>query len=257
MARSLRVTRREFIRAMGATGLAIATLSLIPPIFNYIRPKIPRALPYPETRLVWPDGSPVRVDELEVNKHYIFSYPLINTPNFLINLGDEEGRPIGIRVKLNEVPVILEEPPILFMDRGRGFIEYEVPGSGRVYEVEGVGPNKSIVAYSAICQHFGCPYNLINFYPPGVEPPNARSDLAKRGAVIYCRCHGSLFDPYRGATVLLPPARRPQPFVKLEVRDGELWATSVVGPTIYGLICNTCAEPDKLVGSTTEVIEAR
>ncbi|MDM7275693.1 MAG: hypothetical protein P3X22_006210 [Thermoprotei archaeon] len=67
-----------------AGGLAI-------PIVKYIMPEIPRAHPYPQTRLVWGDGSPVKASDLEVNKVYLFNYPLHSTLNFLINLGNERG----------------------------------------------------------------------------------------------------------------------------------------------------------------------
>jgi hypothetical protein len=43
----------------------------------------------------------VRVEELEVNKKYIFFYPLKSTPNFLINLGDLNGRPVSVRVQVH------------------------------------------------------------------------------------------------------------------------------------------------------------
>ncbi|MDM7275695.1 MAG: hypothetical protein P3X22_006220 [Thermoprotei archaeon] len=56
---------------------------------------------------------------------------------------------------------------------------------------------------------------------------------------------------------MLNPPRRPLPFVKLEERNGGLWAVEVLGATIFGKFCNTCAtEEGELVGSETVVREA-
>jgi Rieske Fe-S protein len=250
-----RVNRRDFIKLLGVSGLGVATVGIGAPVVRYIMPSIPREHPYPVTRLVWSDGRPVRVEELEVNKKYIFFYPLKSTPSFLINLGDLNGRPVSVRVQVHSTMAPLNEEPFVFRQQG-GSIELTIPGYGRVYVVEGVGPNKSIVAYSAVCQHFGCPYPAIDFHPPGKPVPLARSEIVARGGVIYCTCHGGAYDPYRGAAVLLAPPQRPLPFVKLEERDGELWAVGMLGATIFGKFCNTCAEEEELVGSETVVREA-
>lgn len=249
--------RRDFMKILGAFGVVGAGGGLTIPIVKYIMPEIPRAHPYPQTRLVWGDGSPVKASDLEVNKVYLFNYPLHSTPNFLINLGNERGEPVGVRVKIyTNMPPLNEEPIIFELSQSRS-VEATVPGYGREYIVEGVGPHKSIVAYSAICQHFGCPYPALKFYPPGQTVPLARSEIVARGGVIYCACHGGAYDPYRGTAVLLNPPQRPLPFVKLEERNGGLWAVEVLGATIFGKFCNTCAtEEGELVGSETVVREA-
>ena len=255
MAGGARIDRRDFIKLLGVSGLAAATVGVGIPIVRYVMPSIPREHPYPITRLVWSDGRPVRVDELEVNKRYVFFYPLKSTPNLLINLGDANGNPVSVRVTLYTTMSPLNEEPIVFRLQG-GPVQLEVPGYGRQYVVEGVGPHKSIVAYSAVCQHFGCPYPAIDFHPPGRPVPLARSEIVARGGVLYCTCHGGAYDPYRGAAVLLAPPQRPLPFVKLEERGGELWAVGVLGATIFGKFCNTCAEEEELVGPETVVREA-
>ncbi|MFZ8792996.1 MAG: twin-arginine translocation signal domain-containing protein [Acidilobaceae archaeon] len=99
-----RVNRRDFIKLLGVSGLGVATVGIGAPVDRYIMPFIPREHPYPVSRLVWSDGRPVRVEELEVNevnKKYIFFYPLKSTPNFLINLGDLNGRPVSVRVQIH------------------------------------------------------------------------------------------------------------------------------------------------------------
>ncbi|MEM1898889.1 MAG: hypothetical protein QXD36_07350, partial [Sulfolobales archaeon] len=106
---------------------------------------IPKAHPYPITKLVWSDGSPVRVNELEANKAYIFNYLFKNTPNFLINLGDEKGNPIRIEVTLYTAMPPLAEESIVF--RVKIYVKESIPGFGSPYTVN---PHGSIVAYSAI-----------------------------------------------------------------------------------------------------------
>ncbi|MEM0497379.1 MAG: Rieske 2Fe-2S domain-containing protein [Acidilobaceae archaeon] len=249
-----KVQRRDFIKMLGIAGLLAGTGGISIPMLRFVMPSIPKAHPYPITKLVWSDGSPVRVNELEVNKAYIFNYPFKNTPNFLINLGDEKGNPIRIEVTLYTAMPPLAEESIVF--RVKDYVKESIPGFGSPYTVKGVGPHGSIVAYSAICQHFGCPYPAINFYAPGRSVPLARSKIVERGGVIYCVCHGGAYDPYRGAAILLDPPQRPLPFVILREENEELYAVNIVGATIFGKFCNTCGEEGDLVGSISVVKEA-
>ncbi|MCC6044691.1 MAG: twin-arginine translocation signal domain-containing protein [Desulfurococcaceae archaeon] len=145
-----RVNRRDFIKLLGVSGLAGATVGISIPVVKYIMPSIPKAHPYPITRLVWSDGRPVRVDELEVNKRYVFFYPLKSTPCFLVNLGDSNGVPVSVKVQVYITMTPLNEEPLVFKVK-EGSVELTVPGYGRSYVVEGVGPHRSIVAYSAVC----------------------------------------------------------------------------------------------------------
>ena len=131
----------------------------------------------------------MRVEELEVNKRYVFFYPLKPTPNILINLGDLNGRPVSVRVQVHSTMALLNEEPFVFRQQG-GSIELTVPGYGRVYVVEGVGPNKSIVAHSAVCQRFGCPYPAIDFHPPGI---GAITSLTLAFSHTYLSMAGSIF----------------------------------------------------------------
>ena len=251
------VSRRDFLKVLGVAGLAGVAGGLAPPIIRYIMPPIPEQHPFPRTKLVWEDGSPVKASELEVNTIYIFSYPLVNTPNFLLNLGDENGNPVTIPEA--EIPLMMDplnEESGLFKKTGNRVEIGKIPGIGGTYKFPGgVGPNNSIVAYSAICQHFACYYPAMRYFPPGVSPPNPPSEAVAKGAVIFCSCHGSTYDPYRGAVVLTSPAASPLPAVVLEwdKDTDELWAVKVVGATITGKFCNTCGKPEELIGDTTVV----
>ena len=59
------------------------------------------------------------------------------------------------------------------------------------------------VAYSAVCTHQAC-------------------TVAYKDGQLACPCHGSVFDPSKGATVLNGPANRPLPEVAIRVEGGEV-----------------------------------
>ena len=63
--------------------------------------------------------------------------------------------------------------------------------------------NGDFVAYSAICTHRGC-------------------TVAYSDDKLRCPCHGSVFDPARGAAVEAGPAPTPLPNIPVEVRNGEV-----------------------------------
>ncbi len=93
----------------------------------------------------------------------------------------------------------------------------------------GVGPNKDIVAFSAICQHLGC--IIEKYYPTGEPFYNG-----KYQKVMECPCHGSVYDVTQDAKVIAGPAPRPLPRVILEYDDstGDIYAVGMVGPVILG-----------------------
>jgi arsenite oxidase small subunit len=96
----------------------------------------------------------------------------------------------------------------------------------------GVGPDSDIVAFSDICQHLGCIYSVV---PKGTSPPCNGSYKAS-GPVGYCCCHGSIYDLANGAKVIGGPAPRPQPQVVLsfDSSTGDIYATGMTAPTIFG-----------------------
>ncbi len=106
-------------------------------------------------------------------------------------------------------------------------IKFDYPLIGRKnllidlgYRVEGgVGPNKSIVAYSMFCTHLGCSVEL--------DP--------EKGLLV-CECHQSEFDPRRSGWVVQGPAPTHLPMINLEVDSstGDIYAVSVSG-LIYGM----------------------
>jgi len=101
----------------------------------------------------------------------------------------------------------LEKQPNVLVDFGR-----PVPA--------GVGPNRSIVAYSRLCQHMGCEVE----YRPFARELN-------------CPCHQTRYDPERKGSIIQGVAMQPLPRVLLEVRRGAVWAVGIDG-LIYGYRSN-------------------
>jgi arsenite oxidase small subunit len=95
---------------------------------------------------------------------------------------------------------------------------------------EGVGPKRSIVAYSLFCQHMGCPVE----YQPRLRE-------------FVCPCHQSRYDPERLGSIIQGVAMQPLPRIRLQVRGGAVWAVGVDG-LIYGYRNNL--HPGKRVGGT-------
>ena len=63
--------------------------------------------------------------------------------------------------------------------------------------------NGDFVAYSAVCTHQGC-------------------TVKYKGGQLACPCHGSVFDPAKGAEVVAGPAQSPLPEIPVKVEGGEV-----------------------------------
>ena len=63
--------------------------------------------------------------------------------------------------------------------------------------------NGDFVAYSAVCTHQGC-------------------TVKYKGGQLACPCHGSVFDPAKGAEVVAGPAPSPLPEIPVKVEGGEV-----------------------------------
>jgi arsenite oxidase small subunit len=178
--------------------------------------------------LRWEGRGPLRTADLVPHKDYIFAYPYETTPCFLLDLG----RPL------------LEAP--MSLPAGGG---YNWPG--------GVGPKRSVVAYSAICPHtYTHPTRdtaMIHYFPP-----NKPATVAQRGEVITCCVHGSAFDPGHGAIPLQPPAEVPLATIVLEwdaTTDG-LQAIAILGRNVINEFYQSFPRKGRNeVGNYTEVSE--
>jgi rieske iron-sulfur protein len=77
---------------------------------------------------------------------------------------------------------------------------------------------EGVVAYSAVCTHQACPVNM----------------WSKDHDAFVCSCHGSVFDPKKGAEVIGGPAPRPLPSLGLKIADGAVVVASGFSSRVGG-----------------------
>jgi len=157
------------------------------------------ARPYARVRLVDEHGAPLRPASLAPHSNYVFQYPYASTPCFLLRLGSP-----------TQANALL---------RRRDGAAYEWRG--------GIGPDRSLVAFSAICAHkLAYPTREVSF----IRYQRERSSTSS-GHVIHCCADHSVYDPAEGARVVAGPAPQPLATIVLEhdpARD-ELHATGTIG----------------------------
>jgi Rieske Fe-S protein len=159
---------------------------------------------YSRARLVDAQGTPLKAAALPVDRNLIFHYPFSTTPCFLLKLGR--------RVKTSARLTTADK---------------------RAYEWKGgVGPDRAIVAYSAICAHqLAYPTREISFISYRTE----KSARNRHGNVIHCCAEHSQYDPAEGAKVLAGPAPQPLAAILLEhdaATDG-LTAVGTLGGEMF------------------------
>lgn len=164
--------RRIFLESCTAGVAGLSAAAALPAWAANARPK-----EYARALLVNERGDPIKASELRPQTNYVFHYPFEATPVFLLDLG----RAVA---------------PHALSTQERN--SYSWPG--------GVGRNRSIVAFSAICAH-----QLV--YPTrDVSFISFRRTRAQRGVqdgLIHCCAEHSQYDPARGAEVLSGPAKQP------------------------------------------------
>jgi Rieske Fe-S protein len=187
--------RRQFIQFCAASAAAAGS----PALAADARPQL-----YARTRLLDEHGSPLRAGAVPANRNFVFHYPFASTPCFLLNLG----RPAAASVSLRTA-------------------------SDRAYEWKGgVGPGRSIVAYSAICAHqLAYPTRDISFISYRVE----KSARNRHGNVIHCCAEHSQYDPAAGARVVAGPAPQPLAAILLEhdTLSDALYALGTLGGEMF------------------------
>jgi Rieske Fe-S protein len=154
---------------------------------------------YPRARLVDARGTPLRARAVAAQTNYVFHYPYASTPCFLLNLG----RP------LTAASTLTREDGTRYAWGG------------------GVGPTRSIVAFSAICAHkLAYPAREVSF----IRYQAAKTPTADAG-VIHCCADHSVYDPAGGARVVSGPAPQPLAAIMLDydAAADELWAIGTLG----------------------------
>ena len=163
--------------------------------------------PYPPALLTGPEGAPFTSARITPHENYIFLYPYVSTPCFLLALDGP--------IKPGEVPVPAEQ--------------------GSYRWAGGVGPGQAVVAYTAICPHQWIhperEFSMIRYYPPG----QGSILVGGRDRLITCCAHGSAFDPARGGRIEQVPADLPLAAIDLEwdPSTDRLTATGVRGIDIF------------------------
>ena len=187
--------RREFMKFCVASAAASGT----PALAADAQPHY-----YSRAKLVDESGAPLRSRAIPAERNLIFHYPYAATPCFLLNLA----KPVHATAHLKTASL---QP-------------YEWEG--------GVGPARSIVAYSAICAHkLTYPTREISFisYRAGKSPGN------KLASVIHCCSEHSQYDPADGGRVVAGPAPQPLAAILLEhdTRTDELYAVGTLGGELF------------------------
>jgi Rieske Fe-S protein len=137
---------------------------------------------HPRSLLVDSHGSPWQARQLKTGEAFLFNYPYTVSPVFLFAFEHE-----------------VKPAELVTEDKQR----YAAPG--------GVGPNKSIVAFSAICAHkLMYPTTAISFI--GLRS----GGRGEPQHVIHCCGDNSRYDPLHGARVIDGPAPQPLAAVLLE-----------------------------------------
>jgi arsenite oxidase small subunit len=185
------IGRREFMQICGAATAACTTT---------IANTAPTERKFERVKLVDVDGKAIRLQSLKSNHNYVFNYPYASTPCFLLNLDKPMADKVGLKTEAG--------------------VSYDWPG--------GVGPKKTLVAYSAICAHkLAYPSPQVSFIGFRNEP----SKVSTRGKVITCCSDKSVYDPYAGAKVMSGPAPQPLAAILLEhdEKSDEIYALGTFG----------------------------
>ena len=187
--------RREFIAFCAASAAGAG----VPALAADAQPQL-----YGKVKLVGDTGAPLRAASIPAHRNLIFHYPYASTPCFLLNLG----RPAKASAQLKTA----DHKP------------YAWHG--------GVGAQRSIVAYSAICAHkLSYPTRDISFISFRAE----KSARNKHANVIHCCSEHSQYDPAEGGRVLAGPAPQPLAAILLEHDAGtdELSAVGTLGGEMF------------------------
>lgn len=200
-----KLKRRGFVKICATVAAAVGASP------NLLANQSTEKKRYNRVMLVDSNSRPLTTDDIRVGETYVFNYPYVTTPCFLINLG----RPTASAVELET----------------ESGTEYVWPG--------GCGPGRSIVSFCAICAHkMSHParaVSFINYRHEEVTFKDADEHVTQRGKVIYCCSEKSVYDPADGARVLGGPAPQPLTTILLEpdVQTGVIHATGTSGGELY------------------------
>jgi Rieske Fe-S protein len=199
------VGRRRFVKLCASTAAAVAACP------DSLVGSVKHGEFYEKVQLHDHENNPIRASALVPDKAYLFFYPFISTPCFLIRLNQSVQRAVDLSTRDGN--------------------SYSWPG--------GVGPEQQIVSFSAICAHKmshpSVQVSFINYRPEEVQFAGNDNRFQRRSNVIYCCSEGSVYDPADGARVLGGPAPQPLAAILLEhdPSTDALFAVGVAGQSMF------------------------
>jgi Rieske Fe-S protein len=188
------VRRRELMRQAACVAGAWAASTALPAVAGEVQ-RHPRSL------LVDAQGRPWQAKDLKKNEAFLFNYPYTASPVFLL----------AFEQPLKPAELVTEAKT-----------SYVAPA--------GVGPDRSIVAFSAICAH------KLMYPTPAISFIGLRSGGRGEPAhVIHCCGENSRYDPLHGARVIDGPAPQPLAAVLLEwdEKSDQLHAVGTRGGEMF------------------------
>jgi arsenite oxidase small subunit len=186
--------RRDLMRQAACVAGAWAASGTLPVVAGDPQP-------HPRSLLVDGVGKPWLARQLQVGEPYLFNYPFAASPVFLLALPRETGA-----------------------------VELVTEAKQRYAAPAGVGPQRSIVAFSAICAHkLVYPTAALSFI--GVR----KGFQGEPAHVIHCCGDNSRYDPAQGARVMAGPAPQPLAAVLLEwdAKTDQLHAVGTRGGEMF------------------------
>ena len=194
--------RRDFIESCSAGAACMTALSAFPALAADAKPHS-----YARVLLVDEFGTALKAGSLKPQTNYVFHYPFEATPVFLLDLG-KPALPKSLAQQDKQV--------------------YAWPG--------GVGPQRNLVAYSAICAHkLVYPTQQLRFISFRKGPVANQATPSAGDNLIHCCADHSQYDPAKGAQVLSGPATQPLCAVLLEhdARADTLTAYATLGGELF------------------------
>jgi arsenite oxidase small subunit len=186
--------RRALMRQAACVAGAWAAAGVLPAVAG-------EPQQHARSRLVDHLGDPFLARQLKVGEPHLFNYPFVASPVFLLAMDKAvAGVPLTTETKQS----------------------YSAPA--------GIGPHRSIVAFSAICAH------KLMYPTPALSFIGVRKGFAgEPSQVIHCCGDNSRYDPAQGARVMSGPAPQPLAAVLLEWDDksDQLYAVGTQGGEMF------------------------
>jgi len=209
-------SRRRFLKLSLGAGLVLAVAGIASVALSLFSPPTPEPVPPSSTQTVTETvtvgstgSSTASASTGESSSTGVSPFPRVKVANASDLVG---GQTVTFNYPLDNTPNLLAK------------LGQKAVG--------GVGPDGDIVAFSQVCQHLGCIWG----YVPPSGSPKCDSSYKAASPVGYCCCHGSVYDLGNAAKVIAGPSPRPQPQVTLEYDSstGDIYATGMGPPTIFG-----------------------